>query len=65
MDAKFTKRFESYKRSLSSLAEARNQAHDYDGEIVAKYCQTIIQDYLEKMLLYQEKVTEIAVSLKG
>lgn len=131
MDAKFTKRFESYKRSLAALTEARDRdlndsfvlsgtsakfcitfdlawkvmkdiliqhyaitnfvsvsprevlrasfqaeliaqdewmdmlkirnelSHDYDGEIVAAHCRTIIHDYVDIMMLFEEKVEEI------
>ena len=131
MDAKFTKRFESYKRSLAALTEARQRditdsfvlsgtcakfcitfdlawkvmkdiliqhyaitnfvsgsprevlrtsfqaelitgdewmdmlkvrnelSHDYDGEVVATHCQTIIHAYVDIMFVFQEKVEEI------
>lgn len=131
MDAKFTKRFESYKRSLASLTEARQRdlsdsfvlsgisakfcitfdlawkvmkdiliqhyaitnfvsgsprevlrtsfqaqlieddewmnmlkirnelSHDYDGEIVADHCQSIIHSYVDKLTAFQIKVEEI------
>ena len=131
MDAKFTKRFESYKKSLASLAEARQRdltdsfvlsgtsakfcitfdlawkvmkdilvqhyaitnfvsgsprevlrtafqadlitgdqwldmlkirnelSHDYDGEIVAQHCQTIIHHYVDTLQAFQEKAKEI------
>ncbi len=131
MDAKFTKRFESFKRSLASLTEARERdisdsfvlsgtsakfcitfdlawkvmkdiliqhyaitnfvsgsprevlrtsfqadlitgdewmnmlkirnelSHDYDGEIVAQHCQTIIRQYVDMMFAFQEKAEEI------
>lgn len=131
MDVKFTKRFESYKKSLASLTEARERdlgdsfvlsgtsakfcitfdlawkvmkdiliqyyaitnfvagsprevlrssfqanliesdewmemlrirnelSHDYDGEIVEKHCRTIIQEYVDLMYDFQEKVEQL------
>jgi nucleotidyltransferase substrate binding protein (TIGR01987 family) len=131
MDAKFTRRFESYKRSLASLSEARERdlsdsfvlsgtsakfsitfdlawkvmkdiliqhyaitdfvsgspkevlrtsfrtgliedddwmdmlrirnelVHDYDGEIVAEHCETIISRYIDLMLAFQNKVEDL------
>lgn len=131
MDAKFTKRFENYKRSLATLTEARERdlsdsfilsgtsakfcitfdlawkvmkdiliqhyaitdfvtgsprevlrtsfqaslidsdswmqmlivrnelTHDYDGEVVACHCQTIISEYVDLMTSFQEKVEEV------
>ena len=131
MDIKFTKRFESYKKSLTSLAEARERdisdsfvlsgtsakfcitfdlawkvmkdiliqhyvitnfvsgsprevlrtsfqaeligsdewmdmlkirnelSHDYDGEVVAHHCQTIIQRYVDLMFEFQGKAEEV------
>ena len=62
MDEKFTRRFESFKNSLDSLAELitgdvwmdmlkiRNQlAHDYDGIIIKERCQNIIHVYIDKL----------------
>ena len=72
MDEKFTRRFESFKNSLDSLAELitgdvwmdmlkiRNQlAHDYDGVIVKKYCHIIVDEYIGKFEEFQRKVDSL------
>jgi nucleotidyltransferase substrate binding protein (TIGR01987 family) len=131
MDEKFMRRFESYKRSLASLSEARERdlndsfvlsgtgakfsitfdlawkvmkdiliqhyaitnfvsgspkevlrasfgaglieddawmdmlgvrnelTHDYDGEVVAEHCQTIVDTYIDLMYEFRKKVEEL------
>ena len=72
MDEKFTRRFESFKNSLDSLAELitgdvwmdmlkiRNQlAHDYDGIIVKEHCQNIIHVYIDKLYEFRAVVEDL------
>ena len=63
MDAKFTKRFESYKRSLAALTQARQR--DLTDTFVlsgtsAKFCITFDLAWkVMKDILFQEKAEEI------
>lgn len=72
MDEKFTRRFESFKNSLDSLAELitgdvwmdmlkiRNQlAHDYDGIIIKEHCQNIIHVYIDKLYEFRAVVEDL------
>lgn len=72
MDEKFTRRFESFKNSLDSLAELitgdvwmdmlkiRNQlAHDYDGIIIKERCQNIIHVYIDKLYEFRAVVEDL------
>ena len=72
MDEKFTRRFESFKNSLYSLAELitgdvwmdmlkiRNQlAHDYDGIIIKEHCQNIIHVYIDKLYEFRAVVEDL------
>ena len=72
MDEKFTRRFESFKNSLDSLAELitgdvwmdmlkiRNQlAHDYDGLIIKEHCQNIIHVYIDKLYEFRAVVEDL------
>ena len=74
MDEKFTRRFESFKNSLDSLAELitgdvwmdmlkiRNQlAHDYDGIIIKEHCQNIIHVYIDKLYGFRAVVEDLLV----
>ena len=72
MDEKFTRRFESFKNSLDSLAELitgdvwmdmlkiRNQlAHDYDGIIIKEHCQNIIHVYIDTLYEFRAVVEDL------
>ncbi len=72
MDEEFTRRFESFKNSLDSLAELitgdvwmdmlkiRNQlAHDYDGIIIKERCQNIIHVYIDKLYEFRAVVEDL------
>ena len=72
MDEKFTRRFESFKNSLDSLAELitgdvwmdmlkiRTQlAHDYDGIIIKEHCQNIIHVYIDKLYEFRAVVEDL------
>lgn len=72
MDEEFTRRFESFKNSLDSLAELitgdvwmdmlkiRNQlAHDYDGIIIKEHCQNIIHVYIDKLYEFRAVVEDL------
>ena len=72
MDEQFTRRFESFKNSLDSLAELitgdvwmdmlkiRNQlAHDYDGIIIKEHCQNIIHVYIDKLYEFRAVVEDL------
>ena len=57
---------ESFKAELiqgdewMSMLKVRNQlAHDYDGVIVKKYCQTIVDVYIPRFEEFQKKVEEL------
>lgn len=42
------------------MLKVRNQlSHDYDGEIVKNYCQTIIGIYLDKLYEFRENVEKL------
>lgn len=42
------------------MLKVRNQlSHDYDGEIVKGYCQTIIGIYLDKLYEFRENVEKL------
>ena len=72
MDEKFTRRFESFKNSLDSLAElitgdvwmdmlkiCNQLAHDYDGIIIKEYCQNIIHVYIDKLYEFRAVVEDL------
>ena len=42
------------------MLKIRNQlAHDYDGVIVKEHCQTIIQEYIDKLYDFKETVERL------
>lgn len=42
------------------MLKIRNESsHDYDGDIVANHCQSIIHSYVDKLTAFQIKAEEI------
>ena len=42
------------------MLKVRNQlAHDYDGAVVEKYCQVIVETYIDKLEDFSQKVLEL------
>ena len=42
------------------MLKVRNQlAHDYDGAVVEKYCQVIVETYIDKLEDFRQKVLEL------
>lgn len=45
------------------MLKVRNQlSHDYDGLVVKKYCQTIVDSYIEKLEEFQARVVAVLQS---
>ena len=48
------------------MLKIRNQlAHDYDGEIVKKYCVKITDVYIDKFYEFRKRTEEVIPSVKG
>ena len=42
------------------MLTARNQlTHDYDGEIIKRYCHKIIETYIDLFYAFEQKVEEL------
>jgi hypothetical protein len=47
---------------MDMLSIRNDLFHDYDGEIVAEHCETIVSRYIDLMLAFQNKVEELLKS---